>query len=172
MSAKNYLFWHKKRLEQQFLLYQTYASNMVGTTRFELVVFCSQSRRDNQATLRPERPILSPQQGHFSRGLLAFDGVGDHPEDEPRLNDGGQNGLGGEACVPKIEGKENVNRQLRGDRDGEGQGKLSQLPPAKVTLDPACARQDVEDGRSEGKGQEQTDLPSFPRRGERAKEGR
>ena len=38
----------EKRLDN---VYQTYSLQMVGMTGFEPVVFCSQSRRDNQATL-------------------------------------------------------------------------------------------------------------------------
>lgn len=33
------------------------ASNVVGMIGFEPMVFCSQSRRDSQATLHPEAPI-------------------------------------------------------------------------------------------------------------------
>ena len=38
--------------------YHLYIFLMVGMTGFEPVLFCSQSRRDNQATLHPERPHI------------------------------------------------------------------------------------------------------------------
>ena len=68
---------------------------MVGTTRFELVVFCSQSRRDNQATLRPERMLFSADWPFFSRVLLLFEEIHEDSVDEAPLNQQGQDGLEG-----------------------------------------------------------------------------
>ena len=44
----------KQKKFDTFLLYQTNASIMVGMIGFEPMIFCSQSRRDNQATLHPD----------------------------------------------------------------------------------------------------------------------
>ena len=40
-------------------MYQGYPNHLVGMIGFEPMVFCSQSRRDNQASLHPEAHIFS-----------------------------------------------------------------------------------------------------------------
>ena len=45
--------------KMSLLLYQGHISRLVGMIGFEPMVFCSQSRRDNQASLHPEAQLFS-----------------------------------------------------------------------------------------------------------------
>ena len=51
-------------------LYRYCSLQLVGTMRFELMVSCSQSRRDNQASLRPDASIFSSSVCLVSRKRL------------------------------------------------------------------------------------------------------